>query len=147
MGESGILFDTAYPIGVHRNGGPPTPPAGPVCKDTEFCCPDAKHCLTPKHVSCLNNSTACSSDEVCCPLTKVCVDVGKPCVSPCQDQGTYCCPDAKHCLTPVPGVFCNGDAKNCQSGQVCCPVTDLCVDVGAACVPSFDDVMLMPPRK
>ena len=145
MGESGILFDTSYPTGVKRAS------AEPVCKSSEFCCPDAKHCLTPTHVSCLNNANACSSDQVCCPLTKVCVDVGPACTSPCADQGSYCCPDAKHCLTPVPGIFCNGDAKNCKSGQVCCPVTDLCVDVGAACVPSstrsFQDIMLTPPRK
>jgi hypothetical protein len=110
------------------------------CNSDQYCCPDAKHCLTPTHTSCLSSS--CPSNEVCCPLLKICVKVGDACVSPCQDQGSYCCPDAKHCLTPVPGIFCNGSASNCKKGQVCCPVTDLCVDVGAPCIPSFEDIML-----
>lgn len=105
------------------------------CADTEYCCPDAKHCLTPTQTSCKADASVCSSDEVCCPLTKLCVRVGQACESPCKDQGSYCCPDAKHCLTPTnPGVLC-GDAKDCNDGEVCCPLTKECVKVGDACDP------------
>ena len=105
-----------------------------VCKSTEYCCPDAKHCLTPLHISCLDS--ACATGEVCCPVTKICVTPGAPCVSPCPGNDDYCCPDALHCLTPTnPGVFCNGDASNCKQGEVCCPITDICVSVGEACTP------------
>ena len=113
------------------------------CSNQEYCCPDAKHCLLPSKVLCQSNDDCLRAGwKTCCPLLKICVDVGAPCVSPCADQGSYCCPDAKHCLTPITGKFCHGAASNCAQGQVCCPVTDLCVTVGAACVPSFQDLML-----
>lgn len=106
-----------------------------VCKSTEYCCPDAKHCLTPTLTSCAADASVCKDPQVCCPLTKVCVDVGAPCTTPCKDQGTYCCPDALHCLTPVnPGKFC-ADESNCNKDEVCCPLTKLCVSVGDACTP------------
>eukprot|EP00935_MAST-01C_sp_MAST-1C-sp1_P002050 g2050.t1 len=64
---------------------PPTPSPGPgpagVCKSTEYCCPDAKKCLTPTHKSCQGNANACSAGEVCCPLTKLCVKPGAACIS------------------------------------------------------------------
>jgi len=45
------------------------------------------------------------------------------------------CPDALKCLTPVnPGHLCSKD-KPCKKEQICCPVTNLCVVAGAACVP------------
>ena len=63
-----------------------------TCKTTEYCCPDAKHCLTPTKTSCLHDEDACASGDVCCPLTKICVTPGAACASSCADQGTYCCP-------------------------------------------------------
>ena len=33
-------------------------PSHPVCKSTEFCCPDAKHCLTPTKTSCAADGDA-----------------------------------------------------------------------------------------
>jgi len=112
--------------------------SSPVCKKSEYCCPDAKHCLTPTTVSCKNDADACKDGEVCCPLTKICVIPDAPCVSPCEDQNSYCCPDALHCLTPVdPGVFCDPKDPNAcgGNGNVCCPITSICVSVGAACTP------------
>jgi hypothetical protein len=109
----------------------------PVCKATEYCCPDAKACLTPTKKSCKDDTGACGKGEVCCPLTKICVIPGKPCVTPCADSGTYCCPDAVKCLKPTnPGVFCKA-ADDCKSNEVCCPLTKLCVAPGADCKPSF----------
>ena len=110
---------------------------GTVCKYTEYCCPDAKHCLTPTKTSCASDvDAACGTGEVCCPLTKVCVTPGAACTSPCAADTEYCCPDAKHCLTPVkPGTFCTGPGTqgSCGSGEVCCPLLNECVTVGAAC--------------
>lgn len=68
-----------------------------VCKDTEFCCPAAKRCLTPTEMCWPPGCTleSCSSDaecgrgNVCCPLTKICVTPGAACASPCADQGSY----------------------------------------------------------
>merc|ERR1719498_1166336 len=78
------------------------------CADTEYCCPDAKHCLTPTKTS-------------------------------CKDTDSYCCPDAKACLTPTnPGVLCSG-ADDCASGEVCCPLTKLCVKPGDACDPGLSE--------
>merc|ERR1711937_787559 len=36
-----------------------------VCKVTEYCCPDAKKCLTPTSTSCLTDD-ACGDGQVCC---------------------------------------------------------------------------------
>jgi hypothetical protein len=103
------------------------------CADTEYCCPDAKHCLTPTKTSCKDDTSVCSSDETCCPLTKLCVKVSKPCDTPCKDQGTYCCPDALACLAPTnPGVFCTASGE-CKGGDLCCPLTKICVQPGASC--------------
>ena len=41
-----------------------------MCKATEYCCPDAKHCLTPTAKVC-GATAKCAADETCCPLTKV----------------------------------------------------------------------------
>jgi hypothetical protein len=104
-----------------------------VCKTSEYCCPDAKACLTPTTTSCAADASACAAGQVCCPLTKICVIPGAACVAPpvCKTS-EYCCPDAKHCLTPTaPGKFCKADS--CGANQVCCPLTKLCVDVGPAC--------------
>merc|ERR1711871_799772 len=112
------------------NGAPAT-----VCKTTEYCCPDAKKCLTPTSTSCKHDATACGDGEVCCPLTKICVKPGADCAAPdvCKTS-EYCCPDAKACLTPTnPGVFCT-DASSCKSSEVCCPLTKLCVAAGKSCV-------------
>lgn len=110
---------------------------GEICASSEYCCPDAKLCLTPSKISCAADAKAChgTSSPVCCPLTKLCVAPGKPCTTPCADKGTYCCPDAKHCLTPTnPGKLCSV-ASECKSSEVCCPLTKLCVSVGDTCVP------------
>jgi len=114
----------------------PAPPAPPVvCAANQFCCPEAKHCLTPSNVSCADSADACSPSETCCPVTKICVTVGKPCESPCSSAKAYCCPEALHCLTPNhPGKFC-GTASACSPGSVCCPITNLCTSIGAPCVP------------
>lgn len=110
--------------------------SAPVCKSSEYCCPDAKKCLTPTKKSC-KSDTACGEGQVCCPLTKICVIPGKPCASPCADSGTYCCPDALKCLKPTnPGTFCKAEG-DCNKGEVCCPLTKLCVAPGADCKPSF----------
>merc|ERR1719174_2023069 len=50
----------------------------------------------------------------------------------------YCCPEARHCLTPVkPGTLCTGAGTqgSCSHGEVCCPVTNECVRVGPECTP------------
>jgi hypothetical protein len=92
---------------------------GDGCKATEYCCPDAKACLTPTSTSCASDSSACGAGQVCCPLTKICVVPGNPCATPCLDADTYCCPDAKACLKPTnPGVFCTADVA-CGAGEVC----------------------------
>lgn len=110
------------------------------CEATEYCCPDAKACLTPTKTSCKADASVCGSDETCCPLTKLCVKVGKSCSSPCSGTDSYCCPDAKACLAPTnPGVLCSG-AKDCAASEICCPLTNLCVSAGAKCdpgVPAF----------
>ena len=64
--------------------------SGDYCKSTEYCCPDAKHCLTPTKTSCAKDASVCSADQTCCPLTKLCVTVGAPCASPCKEGNTYC---------------------------------------------------------
>ena len=121
-------------IGASKGGGGGG--GDKVCKSTEYCCPDAKHCLTPTKTSCLHDEDACASGDVCCPLTKICVTPGAACKSSCADQGTYCCPDALACLTPTnPGVFCDGDNAKCGANEVCCPLTKLCVKAGDKCSP------------
>jgi len=105
-----------------------------TCSTSEYCCPDAKKCLTPTSTSCKADATACGAGEVCCPLTKICVKPGADCVAPpvCKTS-EYCCPDAKACLTPTnPGTFCT-DASSCKSSEVCCPLTKLCVAAGKSC--------------
>ena len=111
-----------------------------ACAATEFCCPDAKHCLTPVPNKTCSSTTPCATGETCCPLTKICVKVGAACKSPCADQKSYCCPDAKHCLTPTnPGHLCDpSDKSACAAKEGCCPLIKECVSVGAACVPSDD---------
>lgn len=107
-----------------------------ACTDTEYCCPDAKKCLTPTKTSCAADGKVCASGEVCCPLTKICVKPGADCTSPCASK-EYCCPDARRCLAPTnPGKFCSG-AKGCKKNEICCPLTNLCVTAGASCVPAF----------
>ena len=112
-----------------------------VCNATEYCCPDAKHCLTPTATSCAAGpegeaAAECAAGQVCCPLTKICVKPGAACQSPCAAK-EYCCPDARKCLTPTnPGTFCSA-AKDCKKNELCCPLTNLCVSAGASCVPAF----------
>lgn len=114
----------------------PPSPAPSVCHASEYCCPDAKHCLTPTEKTCAAAGDKCDAGEVCCPLTKLCVTAGAKCVSPCPAT-SYCCPHALKCLTPTnPGTLCdpNGDAA-CKSGELCCPLTKECVAVGGECKP------------
>jgi len=107
-----------------------------VCEATEYCCPDAKRCLAPTHISCAKDATACKSGQVCCPVTKICVIPGaNACISPCKGNTTFCCPDAKACLAPTnPGTFC-ASVDDCKGGEVCCPLTKLCVKEEGACTP------------
>merc|ERR1719183_2317729 len=115
------------------------PPSSNDCAGTEFCCPDAKACLTPTGVSCAKNANACSTGQICCPFTKECVTASHPCIPVPECKSTeFCCPDAKHCLTPVaPGTMCDpSDKSACPAPQVCCPLIKQCVAVGVACDPS-----------
>ena len=129
-------------------GGCPSP-MHHVCNSTQYCCPDAKQCLTPTNRSCSSDS-ACLNGEVCCPLTKICVKPsGVTCKSTCDNKEEYCCPDALHCLTPTnPGVFCDpNDKDSCKDGEVCCPLTKLCVKVGRSCTPAVAHEHLFFLRK
>merc|ERR1711959_713212 len=79
----------------------PKPPKPPEVDTREYCCPDAKKCLTASSVSCAKNATVCSKEKeypVCCPLTKLCVKPGADCTPPdaCLDT-VFCCPEAKKC--------------------------------------------------
>jgi len=113
-------------------GSEETPQA--VCDANEYCCPDAKACLAPTGLACPNTGDKCPVNTICCPLTKLCVKVGNPCKTPCAVT-EYCCPDVLHCLTPVnPGFLCKTNS-DCNSGNVCCPLTKVCVAVGNACTP------------
>lgn len=86
-----VVAALALAAAVCLSAAAPMPAVGGVCNGTsEYCCPDAKHCLKPTNVSCLNNPVACDKGQVCCPLTKLCVIPDAPCVSPCKDQGSYC---------------------------------------------------------
>mmetsp|Transcript_41597 Transcript_41597/g.61008 ORF Transcript_41597/g.61008 Transcript_41597/m.61008 type:complete len:668 (+) Transcript_41597:92-2095(+) len=111
-------------------------PSETVCKTSEYCCPDAKKCLTPTNVSCADSADSCSDGEVCCPLTKLCVVAGVDCTPPTECKSTeYCCPDALHCLTPThPGTLCDGK-HHCASDEICCPLTHECVTASVACTP------------
>lgn len=121
-----------------------------VCTAAEYCCPVAKHCLTPTNVSCAadtSDKTACSKAETCCPLTKVCVKVGAACDSPCKNPQGYasttefCCADTKQCLAPVdPGTLCDpSNATACgtstKTDVTCCPLIKECVKIGLTCTP------------
>ena len=115
-----------------------------ACAATEFCCPDAKACLTPTGVSCSKDATACGAKEICCPFTKECVTASHPCTPVTTCKATeFCCPDAKACLTPVaPGTMCDPTDKTActaTKGAICCPLIKQCVTAGVACVaaPAF----------
>ena len=139
------------------------------CLASEYCCPDAAHCLTPSNVTCdpsgpesqCGGATCCRESTCRCAdvcqlvshsamhpplslsaaLTKLCVTVGRRCTSPCAAKTEYCCPDAKHCLTPAAPVpkLCSAAAP-CVSGQVCCPLTKICVIPGTTCDPTHEGV-------
>ena len=151
-----VGYSSTGPKGIKllsTGGNPPSPP-GPApaapCADTEFCCPDAKACLTPTGVSCAADETACATGEICCPFTKECVTASHPCVPNTTCQATeFCCPDAKHCLKPVaPGTMCDPTNKAaCPSPQVCCPLIKQCVSVGPACDPSAQSQATTAPFK
>lgn len=124
---------------------PPAPPHHHTCTAEQYCCPDAKHCLTPvAGKSCAAQPTACGATETCCPLTKMCVKVGLPChPTPTCKTTEFCCPDAKACLTPVaPGTFCK-ETSACKTGAVCCPLIKQCVTASAKCEPFSVPAFLM----
>jgi hypothetical protein len=80
---------------------------------------------------------SCPADyPVCCPVTKLCVKPGADCAAPSVcTSSEYCCPDAKHCLT-ASRTSCATNPNACGSNKefpTCCPLTKLCVKVGAAC--------------
>ena len=124
--------------------------AAPVCSDSQYCCPDAKHCLTATKTSCLKDASVCAAGEACCPVTKLCVKVGKPCNTTCHVAGNkwgisdYCSPtqtykgfDSHWCATPTdPGVLCSTD-DDCKNRKwttaVCDKVTSECVTIREAC--------------
>jgi hypothetical protein len=58
-----------------------------VCHASEYCCPEAKKCLTPTQKTCLTDASNCTGGEICCPMTKLCVKPGATCKSPCPTQG------------------------------------------------------------
>merc|ERR1719387_530553 len=84
-------------VGASDGATPPSPsPAGNTCKATEYCCPDAKECLTP-----------CSdSGTYCCPDAKACLKPTNPgvfCTSAADcgtKSGLVCCPLTKLCVAP-----------------------------------------------
>merc|ERR1712178_454416 len=97
-------------------------------------------CLKPSATQCDPSSHVHTCTDpafpICCPVTKLCVAPGADCVAPpvCSSK-EYCCPDAKHCLE-ASTTSCASDAKACDGNKefpVCCPLTKLCVKVGAAC--------------
>jgi hypothetical protein len=110
-----------------------------VCRASEYCCPDAKKCLTPLSsnatiVTCASDSDVCESNQVCCPLTKVCVDVGVDCTAPpnCGDKA-FCHFETGTCRTPTnPGVRCDADS-DCDK-DTCDILTKTCVSIGEMCV-------------
>lgn len=109
------------------------------CSNSEYCCSDIKHCLKPTKRSCTPGKDPysfkreCATDETCCPLTKLCAKIGNICNSPCKESGSYCGPESLVCVSPTkPGILC-GDAKSCSKGEICCPLTHLCVRPGAKC--------------
>ena len=53
-----------------------------------------------------------------------------PLQAPVCSMKSYCCPDAKHCLTPIDPPKACGATAPCATGQ-----TKMCVSVGPACVP------------
>ena len=63
-------------------------PCETPCGPSEFCCPDALHCLTPSNPGVIRSAnetygrSRCWPDEVCCPVTQLCVKVGKACTPP-----------------------------------------------------------------
>ena len=120
----------------------PSPTDGCKNDQSEYCCPDAKHCLTPTGKTCADSSDKCADGEVCCPLTKLCVTAGAKCVSPCPAT-SYCCPHARKCLTPTnPGTLCDpNDAAACSSGELCCPLTKECVKPGSDCKPPLSNAL------
>jgi len=114
---------------------PCAPPTGkPVCKNDEYCCPDAKHCLKPTKTTC-SADASCAGGQVCCPLTKVCVVADAQCTSPCSDQGAYCNPMVKTCMKPTnAGVICK-KPTDCGAGEECDPIVFTCVKPMEPCMP------------
>jgi len=113
----------------------------PVCRASEYCCPDAKKCLTPTSfnssiVSCSADANVCESGQTCCPLTKVCVDIGVDCTPPSVcGTGAFCHFETGTCRTPTnAGVLCDVDS-DCGD-DICDQLTRTCVKEGASCVPA-----------
>lgn len=112
-----------------------------VCRASDYCCPDAKKCLTPLSsnasiVTCPSGGDdVCEPNQVCCPLTKVCVDVGPDCTPPPVCGSTaFCHYETGQCRTPTnPGVRCESDS-DCGK-DTCDQLTKTCVSIGAACSP------------
>jgi hypothetical protein len=116
-----------------------TPPT--ACVASQYCCPDAKKCLTPLSsnasiVSCSADPNACEANQVCCPLTKLCVDVGGDCTPPPECGGSaFCHFETGTCRTPVtPQVVC-ASAADCGASGVCDALTKTCVSEGQSCTP------------
>jgi len=125
-GDIQLLVKSISGYNCHREQG---------CDSSTYCCPDVSKCLAPGVAPVPCPAGTCSdSSKTCCPLTKLCVDVQEDCKPICP-AGSYCCPDALHCLTPTnAGVLCSADAP-CKANETCCPLTHECVSVGAACDP------------
>jgi hypothetical protein len=126
---------------------PAAPPPAHACKSTEYCCPDAKRCVTPTKTACepSNSNAECKHGDVCCPMAKICVTPGAACKTPCG-AGLFCSGVYNTqrvlenvCLHPDhPGHFCNatGFEGLCPSMyQRCCPLTSMCVSIHGTCTP------------
>ena len=112
----------------------------PVCSREQYCCPDAKKCLTPTRQFCGSNATACPANQACCPITQICVIPGATCKSPCTDTTTFCDPDIRECVkTALPAHFCEKH-EHCNSPERCNFLTHLCgTETGDRCKPEVGE--------
>mmetsp|Transcript_100916 Transcript_100916/g.175178 ORF Transcript_100916/g.175178 Transcript_100916/m.175178 type:complete len:175 (-) Transcript_100916:352-876(-) len=105
--------------------------------DAEFCNDVLKKCATPIAESCADMNQTCSSPDfpICDPVTKLCVRQGADCTPPAAcESGHYCIPKVNKCAEPT-YMSCAEDSTVCDSSDqpFCCPVTKLCVKLGANC--------------
>lgn len=87
---------------------------------------EGKQNCTPSHP---NQGQPSSGVVECDPTTLHLTIFDAPC-----EHDKYCCPDAKKCLkASSPAQPCAHDASVCGAGEVCCPLTQICVTPAAPC--------------